>query len=170
MASLTVYENLKRTIVAAPRPKSSGSIQYQFKVGSKKYFDWIERRFTDLLNKLDFGGELYIVNNSGNDIREYSTVLGVLESLGVLTFKMLGGAGSQLHIYINQARHLKEVVDNPSGYKNRLMEAIAERHVLNVKMLRHIYENDFGSDEIWGILEDYFLGIIPNEIRREMIS
>lgn len=164
LASLTVYENLKRTIVAAPRPKSVSSIQYQFRVGIKKYFDWIERRFARLLDELGSSGELYIVNNSGDDIKEYTAVLGMLESLSVLTFKMLGGAGSQLYIYINQARHLKEVIDNPAGYKNRLMESIAERHILNGKMLKYIYENDFDSDEIWSIIENYFLGMIPKEI------
>ena len=87
--------------------------------------------------------------------------------MGILTFKMIGGANSQLYIYINQALSLRNIVSNPSGYNNRLLEAIAERHLLSVKMLTYLYEGNFTSDESWNLIEDYFLGKIPEKVKNE---
>ena len=39
-----------------------------------------------------------------------------------------------------------------------------ERHKVSVEMLTYIYEGKFSSDEIWNLIEDYFLGIIPNKV------
>ena len=169
LASIAVYENLYRTGIAEPRPGAADGLKYQFKAGIKKYFDWIERLFNRIVNELE-SEQLFVVNTSGNDIKEYGTVLGVLESFDVLTFKMLGGAGSQLYIYINQYRYLKSIVDDPTSYKNRLLEAISYRHRLNVEMLTYIYENDFDSDRVWDVLEDYFLGIIPPEVKAHLVK
>ena len=169
LASIAAYENLNRTIIAEHRPSFNSGLQYQFKAGVKQYFDWLKRLTNRIIDDLE-GGKLYIVNTSGNDIKEYTTVLGVLESFDVLTFKMLGGASSQLYIYINQYRYLKAVVDNPAGYRNRLMDAIAQRHKLNVDMLTFICENDFDSDDIWDVIENYFLGMLPAEVQEKMSS
>ena len=43
---------------------------------------------------------------------------------------------------------------------------VGERHLISVKMLTYIYEGDFTSDEIWGIIEDYFLGNIPEKVKK----
>ena len=110
------------------------------------------------------------MNTSEYDVKEYNTVLGILEALNVLTFEMIGGANSQLYIYVNQYRYLKEIANDPKSYKNRLMEMIAQRHNLSVKMLTYVYENGFSSEQIWDILENYFLGKIPEEVQEQMIQ
>ena len=46
---------------------------------------------------------------------------------------------------------------------------MAERHTVSVKMLTYLYEHDFTSEERWDLLEDYFLGRIPEEVK-QMIS
>ena len=90
-------------------------------------------------------------------------MLGILEALGVLNFKMTGGENSQLYIHINQIRNLKNITD--AHYTNKILESVALRHKISVEMLTYIYENDFDNDGIWNLLEDYFLGKIPAKVQ-----
>ncbi len=53
----------------------------------------------------------------------------------------------------------------PFNYNNQLLDNVGIRHLISVKMLTYLYENDFSSDEVWDILEDYFLGLIPNKVK-----
>lgn len=97
-------------------------------------------------------------------------MLGILEAMDVLSFKMIGGANSQLYIYINQIQTLKNIVSRPGLYENKLLNAVSERHLISVKMLSYLYENGFSSDKIWDILESYFLGQIPEVVKRACLS
>ena len=110
---------------------------------------------------------LYLINDNGNRTKEYSIILGILEAMGCLTFEMLGGANSQLYIYINQIQALINIIKAPYRYHNRLLEMVAERHLISVKMLTYIYEGDFSNDETWNLIEDYFLGGIPEKVKRD---
>ena len=92
-------------------------------------------------------------------------ILGILESIGVLTFEMLGGANSQLYIYINQIQALKNILNAPNRYNNRLLDTVAERHLVSVKMLTYLYEEPFSNEERWNILENHFLGITPDKVK-----
>lgn len=83
---------------------------------------------------------------------------------------MIGGADSQLYIYVNQIQSLKNIINDPFHYKNRLLETVADRHLISVKMLTYLYEGGFTSDEIWNYLEDYFLGTIPEKVKRDCLS
>ena len=53
---------------------------------------------------------------------------------------------------------MKEILEKPSNYRNRLLELVNERHKISVEMLTYIYEGGFTSEEIWELIEDYFLG------------
>ena len=110
-------------------------------------------------------GSLYLINNGGQQTQEISTILGIMEAMDVLTFEMSGGADSQLYIYVNQIRNLKAIIDRPEQYKNRLLETVSERHLISVKMFTYLYEGGFTNDQIWDILEDYFLGKIPERVK-----
>ena len=142
---------------------------YQFNVAVNSYFSWVEKTFASLKQETK-NGELYLINDGRSYIKEVSVVLGILESLGVLSFKMIGGADSQLYIYVNQIQSLKNIINDPFHYKNRLLETVADRHLISVKMLTYLYEGGFTSDEIWNCLEDYFLGTIPEKVKRDCLA
>ena len=38
--------------------------------------------------------------------------------------------------------------------------------MISVKMLTYIYEGGFSSEEVWNIIEDYFLGKIPEKVKK----
>ena len=55
----------------------------------------------------------------------------------------------------------------PYTYKNKLLELINYRHKESVKMLTYLFQNQFTSDQVWNHLENYFLGILPEELEEE---
>ncbi|MBR1804987.1 MAG: hypothetical protein IJ774_01225 [Selenomonadaceae bacterium] len=81
-----------------------------------------------------------------------------------MTFNMSGGAGNQLAIRVLQVSKLKRIVDKPQTYRNRILELTEARHKLSIAMLTHIYESNFTNAQLWDVLEDYFLGKIPDEV------
>lgn len=138
--------------------------EYQFNAAINTYFSWIENGLKHIVSETK-NGEFYIVNNLGNDTKQYSIILGILEAMDVLSFSMIGGANSQLYIYINQIRPLQNIINRPGQYRNRLLDMVSEHHLISVKMLTYIFESGFTNDEIWEILEDYFLGKIPDKVK-----
>ncbi len=143
-----------------------GKTKYLFNVAINSYLTWVEKTYRMIIKETR-DGKLYLINDGSTLLKETSTVLGILEALDVLSFKMIGGANSQLYIYINQTRSLEEILNRPGRYQNRLLDAVSNRHLISVKMLTYIYEGNFSSEEIWDLLEDYFLGVIPEKVKRD---
>lgn len=172
IASMDSYrKNFARTTmpIVIEKTTKDGNTKYQFNVAVNSYFNWVEKNYNKIISKT-VDGELYLVNDNGNSTKEISVVLGILEALDVLTFKMIGGANSQLYIYINQIQGLKNILNAPFNYKNCLLNTVSERHLISVKMLTFLYEGDFSNDEIWDYIEDYFLGKIPEKVKRECLK
>ncbi|MCD7768937.1 MAG: DEAD/DEAH box helicase, partial [Oscillospiraceae bacterium] len=151
--------------IAQEKTTTDGKRKYQFNVAVHSYFRWIETGLRKIEDET-IDGKLYLVNDNGKKTEEFSVILGVLEAMGVLAFEMIGGANSQLYIYVNQIQALKNILNAPSNYKNRLLEAVSERHLISVKMLTYLYESGFSNDELWDLIENYFLGVIPTEVKR----
>lgn len=169
IASMDVYrKNFARSTspIAQEKTTKDGKTKYQFNVAVNAYFQWVEMGLRKIESDLK-DGKLYLINDNGNRTKEYNVILGILESIGVLTFEMIGGANSQLYIYINQIQALKNIINAPYRYHNRLLETVAERHLISVKMLSYLYESDFNNAEIWDLIEDYFLGKIPEKVKKE---
>jgi ATP-dependent DNA helicase RecQ len=57
------------------------------------------------------------------------------------------------------------VKSKPETYRNRLLDLVTDRHKESVKMLTYIFQNKFSSDEVWELLENYFLGVEPEELQ-----
>ncbi|MBD5484955.1 MAG: ATP-dependent DNA helicase RecQ [Lachnospiraceae bacterium] len=152
--------------IAIEKTTIGGKTKYQFNVAVNSYFAWVENGLGKIERETK-DGKLYLINDNGNRTKEYSVVLGILEAMGCLTFEMLGGANSQLYIYINQIQALKNILNAPYKYNNRLLDTVAERHLISVKMLTYLYEEGFGNKEMWNLLEDYFLGVIPEKVKRD---
>ena len=172
IASMDSYrKNYARstTPIAIEKTTTGGKTKYQFNVAVNSYFSWVEKNYKRIITESP-EGELYLVNSTGNSTKEIGVVLGILEALDVLSFKMIGGANSQLYIYINQIQGLKNILNSPYNYENRLLNSVSERHLISVKMLTFLYESDFSNEQIWDCIEDYFLGKIPEKVKRECLK
>ena len=157
------------TPIAQEKTTTTGKTKYKFSVAVNSYFQWVESRL-HIIEKETQNNQLYLVNDNGKRALEYSVILGILESLGLLSFEMLGGANSQLYIYINQIQGLRNILNAPNHYDNRLLDTVADRHLISVKMLTYLYEGEFTNEQMWDILEDYFLGIIPEKVKQKCIK
>lgn len=169
IASMDAYRrNYSRgsSTIVKEMATNEGKTKYLFNVAVNSYLTWVEKIYRTIVKETR-EGKLYLINDGGTLLKETSTVLGILEALDVLSFNMIGGANSQLYIYINQTRSLEEILNRPGRYQNRLLDAVSIRHLISVKMLTYIYEGNFSSEEIWDLLEDYFLGVIPEKVKRD---
>ncbi len=169
LASIDSYRknfSTTQTSLIAVKHLQNGTSKYQFNTAMNTYFGWLERGF-DFIYSETKDGKLYIVNTGGKETKQFGVILGILEAIDVLSFEMIGGANSQLYIYVNQIRHLKNIVNNPGRYNNRLLDIVSERHLISVKMLTYIYEGEFSSEQVWDLIEDYFLGKIPEKVKLE---
>ena len=135
---------------------------YRFNNAIKNFLKWVENIFGELINA---GDEFFVTDEPGKTKKaEFATVLGILEAAGVLTFNTSGGANNQLAITVLQVSKLKKIVDNPQSYRNRILELVEARHRLSIEMLTHIFANDFNGAHVWDLLENYFLGKIPDDV------
>lgn len=161
------FANFMNNNVYKPKPLNNGSCEYLFNNPVNQFLDWIEKGYDYIIKNIQ-DGKLYLVEDGyKNKFKEYITILGILESMNALTFKTLGGANSQIYIYVNQTKTMQMVSERPNSYKNKLLEMVGQRHKLSVEMLSYIYQNKLTSEGIWNIIEDYFLGIIPEKVQIE---
>ncbi|MCI5910928.1 MAG: DEAD/DEAH box helicase [Oscillospiraceae bacterium] len=149
-----------------PRPQQSGEISYCFLSGIEAFFRWVRVNKNKIFSHSE-EEKFYVVNEKYNKSAEVLTVLGLLESFGVLTFSSTGGSDSQIYIYVNETKSMEIAVKRPDTYKNKLLENIKERHEVSVKMMTYLYQNNLTSDEIWEHLENYLLGKLPDAIKDE---
>ncbi|SEQ69755.1 helicase-related protein [Butyrivibrio sp. TB] len=147
------------------RPLKNDRVIYKFNPASRDFIYWIEKGFRTIEEET-VERQMYVTNESNsNKTKEILTVLGILEAFGVLRFKSLGGTNSQIYIYVNETKNMRIVRDKPEAYRNKLLEAVGKRHEISVKMLTFLFQNRFRSEEIWDHLENYFLGILPEELK-----
>lgn len=137
---------------------------YKFLPLMRNYFGWIFEQYKNITNQVR-DGEMYVINEPGTyQADQVLTALGLLESFGVLRFKSLGGANSQIYIYVNSTKIMQMVSEKPESYRNRLLDLVGKRHEEAVKMMTYMFESNFDSDTIWDILENYFIGILPEGV------
>ena len=126
------------------------------------YFHWFRDKFYYIVANTT-KGKFYITG----DKKEYAAVLGVLETMGVLNFDIMGGSNNQICIHINQISGLQNIA-NQHNYLNGILNKMNKRRKISLEMLEYIYNNPFDSATIWDLLEDYFLGKIPDAVKNSV--
>ena len=132
---------------------------YTFYYSFPQYFRWFRDKFKEIAANTT-KGKFYITG----DKKEYAAVLGVLEAMGVLNFDIMGGSNNQICVHINQISVLQNIA-NQRNYSKRILSKMDKQRDISLAMLEYIYENPFDSATIWDLLEDYFLGKIPDAIK-----
>lgn len=108
--------------------------------------------------------EIYYPKLFNSEQEKRFIYLGLLEALGLLVYRVNGGDNPEIFIRINSKSQLERTVNNPSRYKNVILDNVRNRHLLSVAMLRYIFENEVDSTTFWDLIEDYFLGKVPEEV------
>lgn len=152
-------KNLVKTLT-----NNDGTVRYSFYNSIDEYLKWIKNGIKDINNRLE-NGIMYLDNFQKQ--QEIIQLLGIYEVMELLTFKSLGGLGGEIYIYVNETKTMEQVIRKPYLYKNTILEKVEKRHILNVTMLNYLYSSGFSSEEIWNIIEDYFIGKLPKEVEKE---
>ncbi|TXT19370.1 MAG: DEAD/DEAH box helicase [Erysipelotrichaceae bacterium] len=140
---------------------------YQFDTEMDTYFRWLERKYA-FFQKQSGPEGFFIINHATGSIKEFNLALGLLESWGVITFQALGGTNSQIYLYINQTQSMLDYINRPFTYKNRILQLVDYRHKVSGAMLSYLFGNKFDSQKIWDLVEKYFLGEIPDEVKKKV--
>ena len=181
LAAMDIYqkENYGRRMSSKlyqMRSTKSRNMFFQFSVTTRDFFRWIDRQRKYVLDNMlerepgETVQKLYIVNEPRAKCKEITTILGILEAMGTLRFRSLGGSNSQIYIYVNETKTMQMVRDRPEMYRNKLLELINSRHSESVRMMTYLFQNNLSSEQIWDHLENYFLGILPEDLRDKKSS
>lgn len=159
------YSKSMNAKIMDSRPIKTGTDIYRLNRPIEDFIEWLNEIKSFISNNVAEDGKIYIVRNQSQKTeKEIITALGLLEAINYLTFEASGGLNSQIYIYVNQTKTMEEVISKPNFYNNRLLEKVADRHRISVAMLSYLYQNEFTSNEIWEYIENYFLGIVPEEV------
>ena len=147
------------------------------------YMEFVTRTFTELVNAKSMVVEreeaktVYFARSRDRFDRfsAATNVLGLAQALEILTYEARNGKNPQIYLRINSIYHMEKAINNPTAYHNDFQEEIYQRHELSVKMFKYLFERDMeGKDRneqitnythfFWDTIEDYFMGIIPQEV------
>lgn len=106
-------------------------------------------------------------------------VLGLLETTGLLTYDIVSGNNPQIYIRINSVSPIESVLNNPSRYRNSLLDDVNRKHKISVEMMTYLFKlPKYGNSnkekiqnytkDFWNYIEDYFLGVIPSEVSEKL--
>lgn len=160
------YTKHMNSSILTVKPLKNGEVKYRFNNSVFEFFKWIDKNLAFIEKNLK-DNKIYLINENGyNKQKEFLMVLGILEIMEIISFNALGGRNSQIYMYINETKRMKNIIKKPYTYKNRLLETVNKRHRLSVEMLAYLFQNNLISEEIWDCIEDYFLGIIPEKVKK----
>jgi ATP-dependent DNA helicase RecQ len=145
---------------------------YSIKSGFANFTDWIITESRKILNGSTTvmvekdRYRAYIAKSRSEEIEKVFLLLGILEALGILIYRVNGGDNPEIFIRINSLLQIDKAISQPEKYKNIILENVYKRHRLSVEMLTYLFENEVKTEQFWDLIEDYFLGKVPEEVMR----
>ena len=82
----------------------------------------------------------------------------IIEAFKLGSYKFEGGKMPMLFIRINDPIKLFKEYNKRYKYRNGLVDAIHEKHKLNVEIIEHFLRSKMTDEERWNYIENYFLG------------
>ncbi|OCS89279.1 hypothetical protein A6K76_12620 [Caryophanon latum] len=147
---------------------------YQVNPAYEDFFKFVQKQSSIYLNPatLDLQNDnsfnMYASKTSRNSMDYLSIVFGILEAFKLINYQIQGGNTPEIYIRINSTLQLESMVRNPDKYENRILNNVYYRHNLSIAMLQYIFENKMTTEEFWSVIEDYFLGKIPEKVIDEL--
>lgn len=139
--------------------------------GYADFFEWLSSKIDYLLkqSKLDTNANKYkfYITKPRDDkkyLEQIFITLGLIETMGLALYETNGGDNPQIYVRINSKLQLERVVNTPDKYENQILNNVRSRHKMSVNMLKYLFENETDSETFWNLIEDYFLGRIPENV------
>ncbi|WP_173646039.1 DEAD/DEAH box helicase [Floricoccus tropicus] len=114
-------------------------------------------------------------NPHSQEIDSKITALGIGEARGLLDFLVIGGNNPQIYIRMNSISPLEKAIKQGDFYQNGILKDVQLKHYISVEMLKFLFKKSQPettirekilnySDWFWNNIENYFMGILPNEV------
>jgi len=165
------HSNFYNRFITYNESKDRYSIQNS---GYAGFIDWIRIESKYLLNQSnkigesDHNFEMFLPKVNRERIEKTFILLGILEALGLLLYRVNGGDNPEIFLRINSRLQIERSLQDPMNYKNYILENVHLRHKISVAMLTYLFRNQVNNDTFWEHIENYFLGKIPDEVLAEV--
>lgn len=181
------YSKLKNYKFIKERASRTDS-KFNYVASFDMYFQFMKQH----LKKIYTDKERYIENKENLTLYHYRNkyndridsdliVLGISETLGLITYEVVGGNNPQIYIRMNSVYPLEKAIKQGQYYQNRLLNDVRLKHKISVSMLTYLFKykpvGNKKSEKVrdytlffWDKIEDYFLGKIPEEVQNEVFS
>ena len=158
--------------------------RYQIHQDATIYNEFIIKNLNDILTTKTnaFTGYntilTFFLRNNSSKIDTYLSVLGIGNVLELLNYQLIGGNNPLIDIKIYRIFHLEAAVKPGANYKNFILEDVRHKHYTSVEMLKYLFTKQFTGTEkekvfkytawFWDTIEDYFMGVLPEEVERNL--
>lgn len=116
------------------------------------------------------------LRSNSDEIDTKIAALGIGESKKILNYQIIGGNNPQIYLRMNSIYPLETAIKKGDFYQNSILKDVQIKHYTSVEMLKYLFtKKQEGSTQkekilnyskwFWDRIEDYFMGIIPNEVR-----
>ncbi|URZ08473.1 DEAD/DEAH box helicase [Clostridium felsineum] len=112
----------------------------------------------------------------GDDIDAKIAALGIGEARKMLSYQVIGGNNPQIYLRINSIYPLERAIKQGDFYQNSILKDVQVKHYTSVEMLKFLFTKEQPetsqkerilnySKWFWDNIENYFMGILPNEVK-----
>lgn len=112
----------------------------------------------------------------GDDIDAKIAALGIGEARKMLSYQVIGGNNPQIYLRMNSIYPLERAIKQGDFYQNSILRDVQVKHYTSVEMLKFLFTKEQPetsqkerilnySKWFWDNIENYFMGILPNEVK-----
>src|SRR5699024_2118610 len=116
------------------------------------------------------------LRSNSNEADSKIAALGIGESKKILNYQTNGGNNTQIYLRMNSVYPLKKAIKKGEFYQNNILKDVQIKHYTSVEMLKYLFTKEQKgntrkerivnySNWFWDNIEDYFMRIIPNEVK-----
>ncbi|MGK9326438.1 helicase-related protein [Aerococcus urinaeequi] len=117
--------------------------------------------------------------SQGDTIDAKIAALGIGEARGLINYQVLGGNNPQIYLRVNSIFPIEKAIKEGDFYQNRILTDVQKKHYTSVAMLKYLFTQEQTernakdriinyTDWFWNQIEDYFMGILPDEVKDDL--
>lgn len=136
---------------------------------------------TNYVNKNDIITSFHHRGKDSSSIDAKIAALGIGESRNLLSYQVIGGNNPQIYLRMNSVYPLEKAVKQGDFYQNNILQDVQQKHYTSVEMLKYLFLKEQSEKTVkeriinyskwfWDNIENYFMGILPDEVKREKSS
>lgn len=112
----------------------------------------------------------------GDEIDSKIAALGIGEARKLLNYQIIGGNNPQIYLRMNSVYPLEKAIKQGDFYQNSILQDVQIKYYTSVEMLKYLFTKEQTEKQakerivnysiwFWDNIENYFMGILPNEVK-----